>query len=244
MISPVSTDTPRLSPSASDQHQPADEHQPEPAQLIEDAVEEDPAGRCVGVSTPAADDDPHDGHVPRPERDAGPDPGQDQVGLEPADQPEPGDQHREDGARHDPGDDPEDRDHQVVLEGQSLERVDDLLVVDEAGHDEPEHDDQDTDDDADPDDRVAPARRLGVGDRRPRGGRIDLERGAVRRRRRRPTSPSPTRSRPIAARPGCRSRAPSSMSRPRPPTALLGVMVRAATGRAPRHGIAARRTPC
>ena len=100
----------------------------------------------------------------------------------------------------DPGDEPEDRDDQELLEGQPLERCDDLLVVDEPRHDDAEDDDQDADDDPDPDERIAPARRLGLGHRRTRGGRIDLERGAVDGAS--PTSPrsSLTLSSPLPSR--------------------------------------------
>ena len=113
---------------------------------------------------PAADDDPQDRHVPRAERDAGPDPRQDQVRLEPAHKAQARDEGREDRPGQDPRDEPEDADDQEVLEAQALERVEHLPVVDEPRQDHAEHDRQHAGHDADPDDRVAATRRLGLGD--------------------------------------------------------------------------------
>ena len=45
-----------------------------------------------------------------------------------------------------------------LLEGESLQRFDDLLVVDESRHDDAEDDRQDTGDDPDPEERIPPAR--------------------------------------------------------------------------------------
>ena len=102
---------------------------------------------------------------------------------------------------------------EVVLERQPLERVDDLLVVDEAWQDEAEDDEQDADHDADPDDRVAPARWLGFGDRRGCGGRGGAAPSAGGAR---PAHVAGACVRP-AARPGCRSRPVLSCPATRPP---------------------------
>jgi len=124
----------------------------------------------VVAALQGSNDDPQDRHVPRPERDARPDPGQDQVRLESADPAQARDECREDPAGQDPGDDAKDADQEELLEREALQGVDDVLVVDEPRQDEDEDDEQDAEDDRDAHDRVPSARGLRLGQRG--GGRV------------------------------------------------------------------------
>ena len=164
-----------------EQDEPGDEHEPEPAQLIEDAVQQDAAGRLGDRSAPAADDDPEHGHVPRPERDAGADPGQDEVRLEAPQQAKAGDEGGEDRPGQDPGDEAEDRVDEEVLEGEALERCQDVLVVDEPRHDDAEDDRQHAEHEQDPQDRI-PLRVEASSPASPRSVRVSQARARLSRR--------------------------------------------------------------
>ena len=135
-------------------------------QLVGDAVQGDARGRRLHPDAPATDDHPQDPHVPRSERNACADAGQDQVrGRATRD----GQALDEDDER-DAGDDPRDGDKRGHLdhlqEGQRTEGVEHLFVVDEPRQDEAEDDDQDADHDRRAEDRGTSARD-GLG--RPRG---------------------------------------------------------------------------
>ncbi len=152
-----------VQPLGDHEHDAGNDEQSEPAELIEDPVQKHAPGRGLGGPAPAPDDHPQHGHVPRSERDARTDPGEDQVPLGPANDAETRDERREDRPGQDPGDEPEHADHEQVLDGEPLERVDDLLVVDEPGHDDAEDHHEDPEDEANPQDRGASTRRLRLG---------------------------------------------------------------------------------